>query len=239
MRPVRNLFLALSLLASSMQASTITFSAIGALNSLPEDASASLTTNDDGTLDITLQDLESNPKSDIENINSFSFILSTVPSAFSVLSSNGTEVTINSDGTYTVGSSVSTGWLLTSLGGAAFEITILGASGPEHTIIGGSSNGTYSAGSYSNANGSIAGSGPHNPFLESGATFVLSLPGVTSATDVSGATFSFGTSTGNELAGSASPEPISVLLIGSGIVLMVLLKRRKIVHVRAVAASRV
>ena len=87
---------------------------------------------------------------------------------------------------------------------------------PAHTIIGRSSNGTYSGGTYSNANSSIAGNGPHNPFLE-GVTFSLSVVGVTASTTITAATFSFGTTAGNTLAGTASvPEPSTWMLLLAG-----------------------
>jgi len=242
MQSLLRVFVGVSLFTGLSQASTIyTFSATGTLGGQPENVSASLTTNDNGTLDITLNNLESNPTSVIQNLSDFSFVLSDMVTGMTGLSSSsGTELTVASNGSYTVGSPVSTGWVLSG-SGTSFEISVLGTSaGPSHTIIGPSSNGTYSGGTYSNANGSIAGNGPHNPFLESGSTFVLSLPGITSETVVDSATFSFGTAAGSDLDGtctsnncgasvqSITPEPISMSLMGAGLLLIGLLGRKRI-----------
>ena len=50
---------------------------------------------------------------------------------------------------------------------------------------------------YSNANSSIAGNGPHNPFVNQTGTFVVTVAGVTAATNITSATFSFGTTQGD------------------------------------------
>src|SRR5262249_5528632 len=63
--------------------------------------------------------------------------------------------------------------------------------------------------SYSNANGSIAGNGPHNPFLAESATFTLNVPGVTSASSISAVKFQFGTTDGsNQVTGEDPPDPV-------------------------------
>jgi hypothetical protein len=62
------------------------------------------------------------------------------------------------------------------------------AAGPELTVIGGSG-----AGSYANANGSINGNSPHNPFLAGPVTFTLSVAGVTSNSQFSNVVLQFGT----------------------------------------------
>ena len=73
-------------------------------------------------------------------------------------------------------------------------------------------------GVYTNANGSIAGNGPHNPFIDQQGMFTLTVAGVTNATTITSATFSFGTTAGIDVPGiptSPVPEPSSVLLLGS------------------------
>ncbi len=77
-----------------------------------------------------------------------------------------------------------------------------GAAGPEKTIVG-APNGSNL---YASANSSIAGNDPHNPFIGQSATFTLAIPGVTSATTVTNAIFSFGTTEGTNVPGGAGPR---------------------------------
>jgi hypothetical protein len=66
---------------------------------------------------------------------------------------------------------------------------------------------------YSNANGSIAGNGPHNPFLAENATFAITFFGVT---QVSNVVFSFGTEAGTNV--PAIPDSsATVALLGLGL----------------------
>jgi len=102
--------------------------------------------------------------------------------------------------------------------------------GPSHTIIGPPGPGNV----YSNADGSIAGNGPHNPFLNQTADFTITFPlpllmGVT----VTSATFSFGTTAGNNVNGvlrtTAVPEPnfSGTLALGLGFLLIAVGRHRK------------
>jgi hypothetical protein len=101
-----------------------------------------------------------------------------------------------------------------------------GGAGPKHTILGAPGAG----GIYSNANGSIAGNDPHNPFLNQSATFTLNITGVTTNTTVSNVLFSFGTVSGNNVPGggnnSTVPEPVSLSLVGGGLLALGLLRKR-------------
>ena len=74
---------------------------------------------------------------------------------------------------------------------------------------------------YSNANGSIAGNGPHNRFLNQSALFVISLAGITDSTLITSATFSFGTTDGALLVPSVPstvPIPGALPLFASRLV---------------------
>jgi hypothetical protein len=95
----------------------------------------------------------------------------------------------STDGSFTEGSTVDTGW---GLENAFLRLHVLGTPiGPAHTLIGPPGGATYS-----NANASIAGNGPHNPFLHDSAVFFLHVPFVTADTTVDAAVFSFGTTEG-------------------------------------------
>jgi hypothetical protein len=71
----------------------------------------------------------------------------------------------------------------------AFRLTALGASGPDHTIVGapGATN------TYGDANGSIAGNNPHNPFLALNAMFQIAGLGVSERSEISNVVLFFGT----------------------------------------------
>src|SRR5579862_5354338 len=156
-------FALLNLVAIAASASTITYTAAGTSSGGDSvDASATFTTSA-GQLLITLNNLFQNPTDVAQNISDLSFTLD-VGGLATLMSSTGTPITVNSGGSYTVGSSVSTGWALSSLPGDTFELNVLGTSvGPAHLIIGTSNAGNYTSGTFSNANGSIAGNTPHNP----------------------------------------------------------------------------
>ena len=208
-------------LASAALGSTITFIGSGTSSGgNAEDASAIFVTGA-GTVTVTLNNLLSNPTDVAQNLSDLFFTLSNGATSGTLTASAGTALTVNSGGSYTVGASVSTGWDLTTMG-TSLVLNVLGTPvGPAHTIIGASSNGTFVGGTYSNANGSIAGNGPHNPFLESGTTFTISVPTVTASTTITAATFSFGTTAGNTLAGtptSSVPEPTTTALLGMGLI---------------------
>ena len=190
------------------------------------DASATFTTNDDGTVNITLTDLEANPTDVAQLISDVDFTFSNGATTGALSSGSGQEITVAKNGTFTLGSKVATGWLLNDGVAGGLQLDVLGGAGPAHLIIGPSGPGDV----YSNANGSIAGNKPHNPFLDGTATFTLDVPGVTSATTITSATFSFGTTDGIDVPGTPGtstsvPEPATYMLFSSALGLVALAKR--------------
>ena len=175
-------------------ASTIIFSTpVGAMDTAGEqvDATASVTTGASGLVTVTLTDLEANPRSAGQLLSDFSFTISSpIASALNTTTTpTGTLVFV---GQPVVATAIAS-WGLTSTGTTLTLDSLLG--GPSQTIIG--------PGPYTNANSSITGSS-HNPYLNQTATFSFTVSGVTAATTVSAASFSFGTSSDDHVAGVGS-----------------------------------
>ena len=161
-----------------------------------------------------------NPFTAAQSISDFSLTLASGSTLGSALaSSSGVPVLVAADGTYSTGAAISAGWAYSTPNSSTLYLDDLagGAAGPANTIIGlpDASN------VYSNANGGIAGNAPHNPFLQgsTGVTFVITgLTGVTANTQISGAVFSFGTTSGDNHpggGGTSVPEGgATVALLG-------------------------
>jgi hypothetical protein len=172
---------------------------------------------------ITLTDLQANPTSVGQLISDLNFTLSNGATSGTLASSSGQQITVNSGGTFTLGSTVATGWGLNDNVSGGLQLDALGYVGPAGLIIGPPSSG----GTYSNAKGSIAGNGPHNPFIDGTATFLLDIGGVTANTMINSAVFSFGTAAGVNVDGIPQtsivpviPEPPSLLLLGTGLLFL-------------------
>jgi len=183
----------------------------------PVDAAVTFTTGA-GTIHVTLQDLLANPTDVGQLLSDLSFhIAGTTGNLTGTLTGSvGQEVTVNSNGTFTPGGNVSTGWALSGGTGGTFLLNVLGTPiGPAHLIIGPPGAG----GTFSNANGSIAGNAPHNPFLFEVGSFDISVAGVTAATSIDNVVFSFGTTAGNNVPATppSVPEPGTLLLLGFGL----------------------
>jgi hypothetical protein len=205
---------------STASAAVITYSTAdnSTLDGHPIDASATFTTTDGG-LTLLLENLGINPTSVIQNLSGIQFTVTDATNA-TLTSSAGTPRTIANGGTFIDGPAGSTDWLF-AFGGGTFNLTALGANGPDETIVG-APGGTNT---YNNANGSIAGNNPHNPFLALQATFEIAALGMTDRSAISNVILFFGTEPTAVAAAcsdgcpptAAVPEPTSLLLFGSGL----------------------
>ena len=190
-------------------------------------ASASFDITTAGTLQITLNNLQSNPGDVGQLLSDLSFVLSGGQSSGTLSSSSGQQVSVAGGGTFTLGATGSTGWGLNNNVSGGLQLNALGFVGPAGLIIGPAGSSTYSG-----ANASIAGNGPHNPFINQTATFTLSIPGLTTDETVTSASFSFGTTPGVEVTGVTGPT-ITVpdggttsILLGCALTGLALMRRK-------------
>jgi hypothetical protein len=186
----------------------------------PVDAFATFTTSAN-TLTIALNDLLANPKDVGQLLSDLSFTLGNGGSLTGATQTapSSSEITVAGNGSFTGPTPISgvttVGWpfVVSSATEGSLDVLAAGGAGPAHLI-----NGPPGAGdTYGAANGSIAGNGPHNPFLFESATFTITGTGITADTTITSATFSFGTTSGVTVGGVAAPEPSSLVLALCGI----------------------
>jgi hypothetical protein len=193
------------------------------------DVTTTLTTSAGHVL-ITMQNLENNPKSDIQTLNGISFTLSTGQTAVSSFTQEAVQRTVTSNA---AGGFTDTGTPTTPIvapdkwhfnaAGLGIEITSIGNSAGHGTLIGGPDG----SNAYAVANSSITNAN-HNPFMAGIATFDLSITGVTAASTITALRFEFGTEAGTNVTGQSVPEPSSLVMAGLGSLglLAVLVRRR-------------
>jgi hypothetical protein len=226
------LYLGLPVLIFAVTASASNVTSVtppGSSTSGPVAASATFITGL-GFVNVTLADLEINPSNVGQLLSGLSFTLSNGATTGTLFSSTGTQVTVNSGGTYSVGTAGAAGWGLNNKVSGGLQLNALGFIGSAGLIVGAPGAG----GTYSNASSFIAGNSSH--FLSHSVSFIIDIAGVTSATTVTSATFSFGTTPGQfNVKGCVStnpacafgpgsdpvsqvPEPVSSVLTASGLI---------------------
>lgn len=216
---------------ASARAETITFAtAAGSkLSDLPVNANAVFTTSAN-SISVTLTNLQSDPTSVIQCLSGVKFTISDIPTSASLTDHLTTPRTINSDKTYSddPNKDVLTGWQLTRPSSSTLMLSGM----PRHTLIG--DPGTLDT--YANANGSLAGNKPHNPFIAGDQTWTIALgfaETLTAPPAISDVTFLFGTGPTTLQAvrippTNPVPEPSAVVgLLSMGIVGAVLALRKK------------
>jgi len=182
----------------------------------PVNASATFTTSAN-QISVTLTNLQANITDVAQAISDLFFTYNGANlTGQSLTSSSGQEISVASNGTTTLGGTVATGWALSAPSANTLLLNVLGTPiGPAHLIIGPPGAG----GVYTAANGSIAGNGPHNPFLNQTASFVIALTGINATTTITSATFSFGTTAGLNVPGVPPiplPGALPLFLTGLG-----------------------
>jgi hypothetical protein len=217
--------LIISLLAgASAFGSTISFVSPGGATVTDGAVSAQADfTTSAGLLSINLTNLLANIHSVGQGLSDLSWTFNSTLVGTSLDSSLGNVVTVADDGTATNLGPDETGWGLDATG---LRICLLNGCGvgPAMVILGPPDG----SGNYSNANASIAGNGPHNPFLNGTVAFQILVPGLTAESTVTSATFSFGTTEGSNVAGvpgggstpAEIPEPGTWLLLSGGSLLL-------------------
>jgi hypothetical protein len=170
---------------------------------------------------VTLTNFQANPTADGQLISGISFTVAGASGSGSLTTANnGLISTINtSNGTYTTPgtSDPLTRWTATETG-TSIDLTTLSGGSPNRLIIGPDSAGGFSgAGLYSNANASINN---RNPSVLGTATFIITVPGVTTPgpqdMPISNVVFEFGTGPSRVTAQAAVPEPTSIVMAGTG-----------------------
>ena len=225
------------LTVSPATAATVVFSTPAGSTVTDGMVSASATfITDPGSITVVLADLLANPKSVGQLLSDISFTFTGALASGATLGLNvGQEVTVADNGTATLGGFVATGWGLSATGTSTLHLDALGQpTTPSHLLIGPPD----ASGTYSNANSSIAGNDPHNPFLNQTAGFVIDLLDPTALATITGVIFSFGTTEGVLVTGTPggtptpfeigpTPIPSAVWLFAGALGLLGMLSRRK------------
>lgn len=224
-------------------AGTIEFLGSGSTGDGPVDAEAVFTVTSPNTLTVTLTDLEpntGNPWSQGQEVSGISFGVTGV-SGSSLTSAMGPLANIASSGTFPAPTTQSlthwgTGFQGNTTSGTVFLETAGNYAGngqPQQMIIGPPSTGTESGGGTYSLVGSGNGPGNFNPTVIGSATFNLTIPGLTSCSQIESADVEllFGTSPDFHTGGSMVPSSIpdgtcTGLLLGAALTGLGLFRRK-------------
>jgi hypothetical protein len=198
---------------------------------LPVDATATFAVSQ-GKIVITLTNMTPNTVSSSQLLTDIAFKLSGNVGYINSFSSSSQDVTIKSTGMFNLGKSgVSTGWGYADAGNGLVLCVVCPFGMKPGGDYGGP--GIIGPGPYGHANGSIDKS--HDPFLYQTATFTIFDKNITAGTTVTAATFSFGTGFDVNLINGVpggmptTPEPQSMLLFGTGLLLVGGILRRRLI----------
>jgi hypothetical protein len=188
---------------------------------LPVDASANIVNNFGDTYTVTLNDTQANPTSVAQALSGLAITFqNTVVPIAPFYQGDGVAVGANGAATYIPGAvygeylNVPSPWVTTF--NKSFTAAIVSASSPAYSLIGPPG----PDGTYSNANGSIAGNGPHNPFLTSLIWSFEVIPVTGDTGPITGVNFSFfGNGPGSTVAGIDPPDAMGVPgpIVGAGL----------------------
>ncbi len=161
------------------------------------------------TILLVLTNLQQNLTSDGQELSGLTFGVTGASGSGSLTTVNLGDISTIDTGTndYTVGiSDLLTRWEATE-SGTTIDLTTLTGGQPNRLIIGPDNMGGFdpNVGQYTNANPSVSN---HNPNVLGTARFTITVPGVTSASQISSVSFEFGTqSTPETVGGQLVPEP--------------------------------
>jgi len=184
-------------------------------------------------LTLTLSNLQGSVNSVGQVITGFSFQYTDLIGSLNYLNStsSGQEITVNSNGSTTLGPTTTMNWANYSFSNGYILCLLCQGIGDDRA--GQKNHGIIGAGPFTASGGSVRGNAPHNPFINQSGTFLFT--GVTGI-NIREVTAYFGTNNGvsitRDLTGGVAetsiPEPSSLALLGSSLIgLLAYVKKNK------------